>query len=126
MIKIVSIVKIMIKNMLNIWHVRLKHLKKQNVKRFVNMSIEINLIKFIINKNFCESCVLIKMKTNLYKKLLQSKEYLMKLIWSDLMISLIFNDDKKYFVTFLDDFIKRSKIYVLRIKTNTFKSFKNF
>ncbi len=126
MIKFVSIVKIVNKKTLNIWHVRLKHLKKQNVKNLVNMSIEMNLIKVIVNKKICELCVVIKIKTNFHKTLVRTKTYFMKLIWSNLIISSIFNHDKKYFVTFFDDFIKRSKIYVLRIKTNTFEVFKNF
>jgi hypothetical protein len=48
------------KEILNIWHARLKHLKKQNVRRFVKMSNEMNLIKFITNKNFCQSCIVTK------------------------------------------------------------------
>jgi hypothetical protein len=55
------------KNILNVWHVRLKHLKKQNVGRFVKMSKKINLIKFISNKNFCESCIVIKQKIKSHK-----------------------------------------------------------
>jgi hypothetical protein len=52
------------KNTLNVWHVRLKHLKEQNVRRLVKMSKRMNLIKFIANKNFCESCIVIKQKSN--------------------------------------------------------------
>ncbi len=85
-----------------------------------------NLIKFIVKKNFCESCVVIKIKTNSHKNLVQSRKYFMKSIWSNLMIFTIFNDDKKYFVTFFDNFNKRSKIYVFCIKTNIFEVFKNF
>ncbi len=48
------------KEILNIWHARLKHLKEQNVRRLVKMSNEINLIKFVANKNSCESCIVIK------------------------------------------------------------------
>jgi hypothetical protein len=45
---------------------------------------------------------------------------------SDLVQSFVFNDKVKYFVTFLCDFIKRSMIYVLRVKSNTFNAFKHF
>jgi hypothetical protein len=41
---------------LNVWHARLKHLKKQNVRRLVNMFERMNLIKIITNKNLCKSC----------------------------------------------------------------------
>ncbi len=44
------------KKTLNVWHARLKHLKKQNVRRLVNMFERMNLIKIITNKNLCKSC----------------------------------------------------------------------
>jgi hypothetical protein len=50
------------KNTLNVWHARLKHLREQNVRRFVKMSKRMNLIKLIANKNLCESCIVIKQK----------------------------------------------------------------
>ncbi len=40
------------KKTLNVWHVRLKHLKKQNVRRLAKMSKRMNLIKFVANKKF--------------------------------------------------------------------------
>ncbi len=47
-------------------------------------------------------------------------------MWSDLVQFLVFNDKVKYFVIFLCDFIKRSVIYVLRVKSDTFEAFKHF
>jgi hypothetical protein len=47
-------------------------------------------------------------------------------MWSDLVQSFVFNDKVKYFVIFLCDFIKRSMIYVLCVKSNTFDAFKHF
>jgi hypothetical protein len=48
------------KTILNIWHARLKHLKEQNVRRLTKMSKEMNFIKSIVDRNFCESCIIIK------------------------------------------------------------------
>jgi hypothetical protein len=47
-------------------------------------------------------------------------------MWNDLVQSFVFNDKIKYFVTFLCDFIKRSMIYVLHVKSNTFDAFRYF
>jgi hypothetical protein len=47
-------------------------------------------------------------------------------MWSDFVEFSIFNDKTRYFVTFLCDFIKRSMIYVLRVKSNTFEAFRHF
>jgi hypothetical protein len=101
------------KKILSIWHVRLKHLKKQNVRRFVKMWNEMNLIKFVANKNFCESCIVTKQKIESHNNFVIFDKHSLNLMKSDLVQSFVFNDKIKYFVTFLCDFIKRSMIYVL-------------
>jgi hypothetical protein len=50
------------KIILNIWHARLKHLKKQNVRRLTKMSKSMNLIKLVVQKESCEFCIVIKQK----------------------------------------------------------------
>jgi hypothetical protein len=50
----------------------------------------------------------------------------LNLMWSDLVQSFVLNDKVKYFVIFLCDFTKRSVIYVLRVKSNTFDVFRHF
>ncbi len=114
------------KKILNIWHARLKHLKKQNLRRLAKMSKKMNLIKSVANKNFCESYIVIKQKTESHNNFVILDKHSLNLIWSDFVQSFIFNDKIKYFVTFLCDFIKRSMIYVLRVKFNTFDAFRHF
>ncbi len=114
------------KEILSIWHARLKHLKKQNVRRFVKMSNEMNLIKLVANKNSCESCIVIKQKIESHNNFVIFDKHFLNLVWSDLVQFFLFNDKVKYFVTFLCDFIKRSIIYIFRVKLNTFDVFKHF
>jgi hypothetical protein len=114
------------KKILNIWHARLKHLRKQNVRRLAKMSEEMNLIKSIKNKNFCVSCIVTKQKTESHNNFVILDKHSLNLVWSDLVQSFVFNDDVKFFVTFLCDCIKRSMIYVLRVKFDTFDAFKHF
>jgi hypothetical protein len=114
------------KEILSIWHVRLKYLKEQNVRRFVKMSNEMNLIKFVANKNSCESCIVIKQKIESHNNFVIFDKHSLNLMWSDLVQFFVFNDKIKYFVTFLCDFIKRSVIYVFCVKSNTFNVFKHF
>ncbi len=114
------------KKKLNIWHARLKHLKEQNVQRLVKMSNEMNLIKFVANKNSCKSCIVIKQKVESHNNFVIFDKHSLNLKWSDLVQSFVFNDKIKYFVIFLCDFIKRSMIYVLRVKLNTFDVFRHF
>jgi hypothetical protein len=114
------------KTILNIWHVRFKHLKKQNVRRLTKMSKEMNFIKSIVDRNFCESCIIIKQKIESHNDFLIFDKHLLNLMWSDFVEFSILNDKIRYFMTFLCDFIKRSMIYVLRVKLNTFEVFKHF
>jgi hypothetical protein len=114
------------KTILNIWHVRLKHLRKQNVRRLTKMSKEMNLIKSIVDRNFCKSCIIIKQKIKSHSNFVIFDKHSLNLMWSDLVELSISNDKTRYFVTFLCDFIKRSVIYVLRVKSNTFEAFKHF
>jgi hypothetical protein len=114
------------KTILNIWHVRLKHLREQNVRRLTKMSKEMNLIKSIVDKNLCESCIIIKQKIESHSNFVIFDKHSLNLMWSDLIEFSISNDKTRYFVTFLCDFIKRSMIYMLRVKSNTFEAFKHF
>jgi hypothetical protein len=85
-----------------------------------------NLIKFVANKNSCESCVVIKQKVESHNNLVIFDKHFLNLMWSDLVQSFVFHDKVKYFVTFLCNFIKRSMTYVFRFKSNTFDVFRHF
>ncbi len=111
---------------LNIWHVRLKHLKEQNVRRLTKMSKRMNFIKSIVERNFCESCIIIKQKIESHNNFVIFDKHFLNLMWNDFVESSISNNKIWYFVTFLCDFIKRSVIYVLRVKSNTFEAFRHF
>ncbi len=90
------------------------------------MSKRMNFIKLIVDKDFCESCIIIKQKIKSHNNFVILDKHFLNLMWSDFVESSISNDKTRYFVTFLCDFIKRSMIYVLRVKSNTFEVFKHF
>ncbi len=96
------------------------------MRRFVKMSKKMNLIIFIVDKNFCESCIIIKQKIESHNNFVIFDKHFLILMWSDLVQFFVFNDKIKYFVIFLCDFIKRLIFYVLRVKSNTFDAFKHF
>jgi hypothetical protein len=114
------------KTTLNIWHAWLKHLREQNVRRLTKMFESMNLFKLVVDKDFCVSCIIIKQKVESHDNFVILDKHSLNLVWSDFVESLISNDKARYFVTFLCDFIKRSVIYVLRVKSNTFEVFKHF
>jgi hypothetical protein len=90
------------------------------------MSNEMNLIKFVVDKNFCKSCIMIKQKIESHNNFLIFDKHCLNLMWSDLVQFFVFNNKIKYFVNFLCDVINRSIIYVLCVKSNTFDVFKHF
>jgi hypothetical protein len=114
------------KTILNIWHARLEHLKEQNVRRLTKMSKRMNLIKSIVDRDFCELCIIIKQKIESHNSFVTFDKHFLNLVWSDLVELSISNDKTRYFVTFLCDFIKRSVVYVLRVKSDTFEAFRHF
>ncbi len=75
------------KEILSIWHVWLEHLKEQNVRRLVKMSNEMNLIKFVANRNFCESCIMTKQKIESHNNFVIFDKHSLNLMWSDLVQS---------------------------------------
>ncbi len=83
------------KEILNIWHARLKHLRKQNVRRFVKMTNEMNLIKLVANKNSCESCIVIKQKVESHNNFVILDKHSLNLMWSDFVQSFVSHDKIK-------------------------------
>ncbi len=114
------------KIILNIWHARLEHLREQNVRRLTKMSKNMNLIKLVVQRESCESCIVIKQKFESHKNFVIFDKHFLDLMWSDFVEFFVSNDKIKYFVTFLCDFIKSSVIYVLRVKSDTFEVFRHF
>jgi hypothetical protein len=90
------------------------------------MSKKINLIKLIVDRNFCELCIIIKQKIKSHNNFVIFDKHFLNLMWNDLVEFSISNDKTRYFMTFLCDFIKRLKIYVLSVKSNTFEVFRHF
>ncbi len=101
-------------------------MRKQNVRQLTKMFENMNLFKFVVDKRFCVFCIIIKQKIEFHDNFVILDKYFLNLMWSDLIEFSILNDKARYFVTFLCDFIKRSMIYVLRVKSNTFKAFRHF
>jgi hypothetical protein len=85
-----------------------------------------NLIKLVANKNSYELCIVIKQKIESHNNFVIFDKHFLNLMWSDFVQFFVLYDKIEYFVIFLCDFIKRSMIYVLCVKLNTFDVFKHF
>ena len=65
----------------------------------------IDLIKKIVDKDFCVLCVIKKTRQTSYKAHIRFEKELLNLIYFDICDLITFRDhyNDKYFVTFLDD-----------------------
>ncbi len=65
------------------------------------MSKKMNFIKSIVDRNFCESCIIIKQKIELHDNVVIFEKHFLNLMWSDLVEFLISNDKTRYFDVFM-------------------------
>ena len=105
----------------------MKHLSKFNVRRLQQMFTNMNLIKIFLKKNACFVCAEVRMKTKIHKNFIRSNRYINELIYNDLTEFFDFNVyEIKYYIIFLNDWFKRSEIYLFNRKSNVFKIFENY
>jgi hypothetical protein len=62
------------------------------MRRLTKMLKNMNLIKFVVNKKFCESCIVIKQKFESHKNIVIFNKHFLNLIWSDFVESFVLNN----------------------------------
>ncbi|XP_039141238.1 uncharacterized protein LOC120278531 [Dioscorea cayenensis subsp. rotundata] len=100
----------------NLWHGRLGHVNIASIKRLKNL----NLIPAVNVNEFskCSVCVEAKFAKKPFKSVENRNSKLLELIHTDLadFKNTISKGGKKYYVTFIDDFSRYTKVYLLRSK----------
>ncbi|KAL0336726.1 UNVERIFIED_CONTAM: Retrovirus-related Pol polyprotein from transposon TNT 1-94 [Sesamum radiatum] len=111
---------------IDIWHGRLGHVNYSSIKRLENM----NLIKTCDAKECskCEICVEAKYAKKPFKSVTFRSTEVLELIHSDLadFKNTLSKGGKKYYISFVDDFSKYTKIYLLRSKDEATEMFLKF
>ena len=112
----------------NLQHARLGHLGHQNIKKLSKLSKGIDLIKEIISKEPYTPYAIKKGKNTPYKSQIRPARRECELIYSDIYGPITPRGYKggRYFITFLDNQIKRSKVEIIEFKSNTFPAFKRY
>ena len=87
---------------------------------------KIDLSKNISNKTSCVFCIIKKIQQVKHISHIRSNRRSLDLIHSDIDIIKEIKDDFKYFIIFLDDFIKRFEVELLRFKGEVFSIFRRF
>ncbi len=111
---------------IHIWHVRMRHLRYDNLLKLQNQIEEMNLIdqKSI---EICESCMIDRQKRNVNKTSRTSVSKLLEIVHSDLRKSLPRTRlGHAYYITFRDDWSDVIWVHLLRNKNQAFEAFKNF
>ena len=107
-----------------LWHVRMGHLGHQNVKLLAKMSKGMDLTKMPKATDPCGPCTVAKGKAGEHKSHIRPGKRPLDLVHSD--ITGPFDRGRKggkYFITFLDDYDKRSEVEVLEKKSDAYAAY---
>jgi len=101
-----------------LWHKRLEHISKERMQRLVKNEILPNLD--FTNPNVCVDCIKGK-QTKYTKKGATRSTQLLEIIHTDICGPFDVNsfNKKKYFITFIDDFLRYGHVYLLHEKSQS-------
>ena len=113
--------KAAIKGGIDLWHQRLGHLNKDDVKRTIGC--EDNL------KEVCETCALGKQSSKpLPKKTKNKAQKPLELVYSDILgpFEVPSPNGSRYAITFIDEYSKHSVVKFMSKKSQAFEKFKEY
>ena len=117
-------------DLIELWHQRYDYLGYDNLKLLKDREM-VNVmddIKKNINRN-CEGCAIGKQHRVLFRKKLKNTSIrLLELIHRDFCtpIDLILVGGSKYFVNFVDDFLRYVMVYMMKQKSKVLNKFREF
>ncbi|CAJ2637004.1 unnamed protein product [Trifolium pratense] len=109
----------------NIWHSRLCHVNKRSILNISNLGLIPKLSFNEIEK--CEFCSQAKITKSKHKSVIRESEP-MDLIHSDIceLDGTMTRNNKRYFITFIDDCSDYTFVYLMKNKSDAFDMFKIF
>ncbi|GLU00272.1 hypothetical protein SLE2022_176510 [Rubroshorea leprosula] len=112
-----------------LWHCRFGHLYFGGLKALQQKNMVNGLAHFDSPSKICEICVVSKQHRDSFSKdrSWRAKQVL-DLVHSDLCgpINPTSNGGKQYFITFVDDYSRKTWVYLLQTKSEALAAFKNF
>ncbi|GJV97011.1 retrovirus-related pol polyprotein from transposon TNT 1-94 [Tanacetum coccineum] len=112
----------------SVWHLRFGHLHFSGLKELTRKSMVHGLPNLAYDGRFCESCIFGKQTRSSFPgKATYEAKGLLELI-SDLCgpFSPVSFRNKRYFITFIDDFTRKCWVNFLEQKSEALETFKNF
>ncbi|KAL6276254.1 hypothetical protein ACE6H2_019855 [Prunus campanulata] len=111
------------------WHYKYGHLNFNGLRTLHQKEMVTGLPKITSPSKFCEACITGKHQRDSFPsgKVVRAQSVL-KLVHSYLCgpINPISNGNKKYFISFIDDFSRKIWVYFLQEKSEAFDAFKSF
>jgi len=118
-----------VEDKVSLWHLRFGHLHHGGLKELVKKNMVHGLPNMDYEGKFCEKCVLSKhARTSFQKKSEYWAKQPLELIHTDICGPITpesFNN-KRYFISFIDDFSQKNWVYLLKEKSEAFEVFKKF
>ncbi|OMO99220.1 hypothetical protein CCACVL1_03887 [Corchorus capsularis] len=112
-----------------LWHYRFGHLYFGGLQQLQRHDMVRGLPKFEQPSDVCEECVLSKQHRDAFPKgKAWRAQYVLELVHTDLCgpITPTSNGGKNYFITFIDDYSRKTWVYFLQFKSEAFEMFKKF
>ncbi|GJY64422.1 retrovirus-related pol polyprotein from transposon TNT 1-94 [Tanacetum coccineum] len=113
----------------SVWHLRFGHLHFSGLKELTRKGMVHGLPNLAYDGRFCESCIFGKQTRSTFpRKETYEAKGLLELIHSDLCgpFSPVSFGNKRYFITFIDDFTRKCWVYFLEQKSEALETFKKF
>ena len=113
----------------SLWHLRFGHLHHAGLKRLAKKNMVHGLPDMDYEGKFCEECVLSKQtRTSFQKKAEYQAKHILELIHTDICgpITPESFSGKRYFISFIDDYSRKTWVYFLKEKSEAFEVFKRF
>ncbi len=111
-----------------LWHQRLSHLNMASLTKLEKMVNGMNL-KEVPLHHVCEACIEGKhQRTSFPKDEVTRASKLLELVHSDVcaLMKTTSHGGAQYFVTFIDDFSRKTHVYLLKAKGEVFDKFKAY
>lgn len=120
---------VMVNDQAWLWHLRYGHLNFNGLKTLCQKNMVIDLPQIDHLPQVCEGCVVGKQHRDSFPKgkAWRAKKAL-ELVHSDICgpIDPQSNGNKRYFITFIEDFSRKTWVYFLQAKSNAFSVFKSY
>jgi hypothetical protein len=113
----------------DLWHRRLDHYHPQGLRRMISSHAVKGLSNIRISNNMCHSCLGGKQtRTSVPKERTNYTTQVLELVHTDVAGPFRVQSlgGSSYFLTFIDDFSKRTWVYFLRTKSECFDKFQSF